>query len=643
MDTKYLDLLSHKYKNEQEVMSEIINLSTILTLPKGTEFFFSDLHGEHHSFLHLLKSASGVIKSKIDVLYKDEMNEIERQKLAHLIYYPEKQMSHLKLTGQKRDEWYEENIYRLIHIAKYCSTKYTRSKVRKKLPKDYAYVITEMLNCHNDEYIQSYYHDIIQTILSIDNAQAFIVSLCGFIRDICIDYIHILGDIFDRGPRPDLIIDELMTYDHVDVQWGNHDISWMGAACGNLALMANVIRIAISYNHFDLLEDGYGINLRPLSDFARNVYHDDPCFAFQPHILDENKYDPIDKDLASKMHKAITIIQMKLEGQMIERHPEYQMKHLQWLKQLSPDFQTVTYLGKTYSLNNHYFPTIDPFNPLELTLQEKQLMKAIQASFKHSFKLHKHVQFLYRYGSIYKIMNGNLLLHGCIPLNQNGQLRKVDVYGKKLSGKDLLDKINEIVNHAYFLDENNRDDIDFMWYLWCSKDSPVFGKSKLSVFEKYFIDDEDIHQEVMDPYYHFVEDEKVCQMILDHFHLYEPYSHIINGHVPVKIKDGERPVKANGKLYMIDGGISKAYQPKTGIAGYTLIFDSQYLQLARHRPYNKLAKEGLLCLTPQVEIMEKRSRIKNKDCDLGIILKDRINDLNELLITYRNGMIKERK
>jgi len=641
MNTKYLNLLSQEFKNAQEVTSEIINLSTILTLPKGTEFFFSDLHGEHQSFLHLLRSASGVIKSKIDALYKDELNDVERQTLAHLIYYPEKQMSQLTLTGEELEEWYEESIYRLITVAKYCSTKYTRSKVNKKLPKAYAYVITEMLNCHHDEYIQSYYHDIIQTILSIDNAQPFIVSLCGFIRDICIDYIHIIGDIFDRGARPDLIIDELMKYKQVDIQWGNHDISWMGAACGNQALMANVIRIAISYNNFDLLEDGYGINLRPLSDFAREVYHDDPCLAFQPHILDENKYDPIDKDLAAKMHKAITVIQMKLEGQIIENHPEYQMNHLQWLKHMNRDFQSVLYLGKIYSLNDHYFPTIDSAHPLQLTTQEKQLMTAIQASFKHSRRLHEHIQFLYRYGNMYKKMNGNLLFHGCIPMNENGTLRNVYVEEDVLCGQALLDRFEEIANRAYFLSENKQNDVDYMWYLWCSKNSPVFGKSKLSVFEKYFINDQSLHKEIMDPYYRCVEDEHVCQMILDHFGLHGQHCHIINGHVPVKIKDGEKPVKANGKLYMIDGGISKAYQPKTGIAGYTLIYDSQYLQLAQHCPYDIQAKEGLLCLTPQVEIMEKRTRVKNRDCDLGQLLQDKINDLNELLNAYRQGIIKE--
>lgn len=639
MDMKYLQLLALKFRNVQEVTSEMLNLSTILTLPKGTEFFFSDLHGEHDAFIHLMRSASGVIKKKIDLLYQDELSEKERQTLAHLIYYPQKQMEHLHLSSNEMDVWYEETIYRLITIAKFCSTKYTRSKVNKKLPKAYAYVITEMLNCHNDDYIKEYYHDIIQMILSIDNAYPFIIAICRFIRDICIDHIHIIGDIYDRGARPDFIMDELMKYKQIDIQWGNHDISWMGAASGNRALMANVMRIAIGYNNFDLLEDGYGINLRPLSDFAKEVYSEDPCLHFQPHVLDKNKYDPIDKELAAKMHKAMTIIQLKLEGQLLEKHPEYHMSHLQWLKQIHFQDYTVSYLGKTYPLHDHYFPTVNPAYPLDLTLQEEQLMNTIAASFAHSQKLHSHIQFIYRYGNMYKTMNDNLLFHGCIPMNHDGSLRAVNVEGKRESGKALLDHFEKIANEAYFL-TNKTESVDYMWYLWCSKDSPLFGKSKLSVFEKHFIEDESIRHESLDPYYEWIEKEETCQMILKHFNLNKE-SHIINGHVPVKMKDGERPVKANGRLYVIDGGISKAYQPKTGIAGYTLIYDSQHLQIASHCPYDILAKEGLLCLTPQVEVTETKPRIKNRDCDIGKILQTQLNDLHQLLEAYRKGLIKE--
>jgi len=633
---KYLHLLAKEFKNSQEVTSELLNLSTILTLPKGTEFFFSDLHGEHDAFLHLLRSASGVIKNKIDLLYKDELDERQRQELAHLIYYPKQQMEKLDLN----DEWYETQIYRLIHVAKFCSTKYTRSKVTKKLPKEYAYVITEMLNCYNDEYIQSYYHDIIQTIIDIHNARSFIIALCRFIRDICIDWIHVIGDIFDRGPRPDLIVNELMKYDQVDIQWGNHDISWMGAACGNTALMANVLRIALSYNHFDLLEDGYGINLRALSDFAREYYADDPCLSFMPHTLDENQYDIVDQNLTAKMHKAITIIQMKLEGQMIKRHPEYEMNDLIWLEQINYDHHTVSYLGQIYPLKQEAFPTVDPQDPLVLTKEEEALMKTIQSSFQHSEKLHRHIQFLYAKGHIYKKVNGNLLFHGCIPMNADGSFRKVNIEGNMLSGHELMDELERIVNCAYFQGQSQY--VDRMWYLWCSKNSPVFGKSKLSVFEKYFIDDLDIQKEVFDPYYECIEKEEVAEALLNHFGLDAKKGHIMNGHVPVKIKDGESPIKANGKLFVIDGGISKAYQPQTGIAGYTLIYDSQHLQLASHRPYDKRAKEGLLCLTPDVEIIETTPRIKNRDCDIGKQLQEQMDDLQKLLIAYRQGLIKEK-
>ncbi|WP_455684383.1 fructose-1,6-bisphosphatase [Thomasclavelia sp.] len=634
---KYLQLLAKEFKNSQEVTSELLNLSTILTLPKGTEFFFSDLHGEHAAFLHLLRSASGVIKNKIDLLYKDELDAYQRQALAHLIYYPKQQMEILDI----HDDWYETQIYHLIHIAKFCSTKYTRSKVNKKLPKEYAYVITEMLNCHNDEYIQSYYHDIIQTIIDIHNAKPFIIALCRFIRDICIDWIHVIGDIYDRGPRPDLIINELMKYDQVDVQWGNHDISWMGAACGNLALMANVLRIALSYNHFDLLEDGYGINLRALSDFAREYYAGDPCLSFMPHTLDENQYDIVDQKLTAKMHKAITIIQMKLEGQMIKRHPEYKMDELVWLNQIDYKNHTVTYLGQSYPLKKEAFPTIDPQNPLVLSKEEEVLMKTIQSSFEHSEKLHRHIQFLYTNGNIYKKVNGNLLFHGCIPMDENGHLRKVHINGKDLCGQALMDELEEIVNKAYF--QKKEEYVDRMWYLWCSKNSPVFGKSKLSVFEKYFIEDQEIQKEISDPYYEHIEKEQVACALLKHFGLDAKKGHIMNGHVPVKLKDGESPIKANGKLFVIDGGISKAYQPKTGIAGYTLIYDSQHLQLASHRPYDDRAKEGLLCLTPHVEIIETSTRIKNKDCDIGKILHSQKEDLLLLLQAYREGTIKEMK
>lgn len=636
MEERHLHLLADKYKNINEVTAEMMNLGTILALPKGTEFFFSDLHGEHLAFIHLLKSASGVIKNKIDLLFADQMNEKQRQELAHLIYYPEELLEKMTIDAS----WYEQTIYQLITIAKFCSSKYTRSKVNKKLPKQYSYVITELLSCHDDQYIKEYYHEIIQNIMSIDNEKKFIMALCQFIRDVCIDHIHIIGDIFDRGPRPDLIIDELMKYEQVDIQWGNHDISWMGAACGNMALIANVIRIALSYNHYDLLEDSYGINLRALSEFAREMYQDDECLSFYPHQLDKNIYDQVATQLTAKMHKAITIIQLKLEGQLIAKHPEYHMDYQSWLKNINFNNNTVHYFNQTYELKDCYFPTVDKKNPLKLTTKENQLMKVLKASFAHSQKLQEQISYLYRYGNMYKVMNGNLLFHGCIPLDKHGQLRQVKVKGKAYYGKELLDKFEDLVNQAYY--QQDEYAIDFMWYLWCSKDSPIFGKSKLSLFEKYFIDDKNMMNEKLDMYYSWIEKEKTCQMILEHFHLDTQTGHIINGHVPVKVIAGENPIKANGRLYMIDGGISKAYHSQTGSAGYTLIFDSQHLQLAKHLPYNNQAKDGLLCLTPEVKIIETKLRIKNRDCDIGEQLQKQMNELNILLEAYRKGIIKEK-
>lgn len=637
MEQRYLELLAHRFVNKQEVISEIINLKTILSLPKGTEFFFSDLHGEHSAFLHLLKSASGVIKDKIDLLFQCQLSSLEREKLAHFIYYPQKQLELLPLQGTLRKRWYEKTIIYLIQLAKFCSTKYTRSKVYKKLPKEFAYIMQEMLSCYESEYMLDYYHQIIVSLLEINCIEIFMISLCEFIQRICIDYIHIIGDIFDRGPRPDLIIDELMTYDQVDIQWGNHDISWMGAACGQPALVANVVRIALSYNHLDLLEIGYGINLRALSDFAREVYQTDSCLSFQPHVLDKNKYDKADLDLVAKMYKAITIIQLKLEGQLIHRYPnDYQDKVI-WLEKIDFQSKNVKFMTKTYPLKDDFLPTVSHVTPLILTKKENQLMETLIYSFQKSQRLQNHIHFLYTHGHMYKTMNQNLMFHGCIPLDHNGNFKEILIQGKILKGKALLDELQCIAKRAYY--EHKQEDIDMMWFLWCSSSSPLFGKSQLTLFEKHFLDDKHLQQENMDPYYKWIEKESTCQMILNHFGITK--GHIINGHVPVRIKDGQKPIKANGLLYVIDGGISKTYQEKTGNAGYTLIFDSQHLKLAQHLPYQKSAKEGLLCLTPKVEIIQTYLRIKNKDCDIGNVLKSQINDLKELLVAYQKGIVKE--
>ena len=529
-----------------------------------------------------------------------------------------------------------------MQICKVVSSKYTRSKVRKKMPKEFAYVIDELLHVdYNDDNKRIYYSEIIHSIIDNTVADKFIIALCELIQNLTIDNLHIIGDIFDRGPRADIIMDELMHFHDVDIQWGNHDISWMGAATGNLANICNVLRIAISYNSFDVLEDGYGINLRPLSMFAAKVYRDDPCERFVPHILDENVYDAVDPGLAAKMHKAIAVIQFKVEGAIIKRHPEYGMADRILLEAVDFEKGTVTVEGKEYPMLDRNFPTVDPANPLELTDGEKELLKTLKASFKHSGRLHKHVKFLYSHGAIYKCYNSNLLYHGCIPMRADGNFDSVMAGNAIYSGRSLMDYFNYQVQNAYFMPEGSVEKqwaMDLMWYLWCGSKSPVFGKDKMTTFEHYFIADKKTHKETLNPYYKLSVQEEFCDRILEEFDLPAKGSHIINGHVPVKMKDGETPVKAGGKLFIIDGGLSKAYQAATGIAGYTLIYNSNHLALAEHMPFDP-NKES----SPRVSVVEKmQSRVMVADTDKGRELAGQIADLKELVAAYREGTLKER-
>ncbi len=641
-DLAYLKLLAKEYATVRAASSEIANLTAIKGLPKGTEYFFSDLHGEHEAFIHLLRSSSGIIREKIKETFGYVIPEEDQDQLADLIYYPDKVLSQMRREGKATDEWKRINIYRLVQICKVTSSKYTRSKVRKKLPEDFAYIIDELLHVDYDgENKRIYYSEIIRSIIDIDIADKFIIALCQLIQNMTIDSLHIIGDIFDRGPRADLIMNELMQFHDVDIQWGNHDISWMGAATGNRACICNVLRIAISYNSFDVLEDGYGINLRPLSMFAANIYKNDPCTRFVPHILDENIYDVVDPGLVAKMHKAIAILQFKIEGQIIRRHPEYQMDNRRLLEKVDFENGTVTVDGKTYQMLDMSFPTIDPKDPLKLTQEEEELLHTLKLSFKHSQLLHKHVKFLYSHGDMYKTYNHNLLYHGCIPMKKDGSFEQIEFFGIPYSGKALMDFIDKMVQSAYFLSEGNPDKAvarDFMWYLWCGEKSPVYGKDKMTTFEHYFIEEKNTHKEVMNPYYQLSVQEQYCDKILEEFGLPAADSHIINGHVPVKIKDGETPVKARGKLYIIDGGLSKAYQSKTGIAGYTLIYNSRHLALAEHKPFCR-GKEN----TPKVTIVEKmKKRVMVGDTDLGEELTEKINDLKELVEAYRKGVLKEK-
>lgn len=640
-DLAYLKLLAKEYPSLKAASSEIINLIAICGLPKGTEYFFSDLHGEYEAFIYLLRSASGIIREKIRATYGYIIPEEEQVELANLIYYPDRNLNKIIQEGRGTEDWQRITVNRLVQICKEVSSKYTRSKVRKKMPREFGYVIDELLHVdYNDENKRVYYEEIIRSIIDTGIADKFIVALCELIQNLAIDSLHIIGDIFDRGPRADIIMNELMHFHDVDIQWGNHDISWMGAATGNPACVCNVLRIAISYNSFDVLEDGYGINLRPLSMFASKVYRDDPCSQFTPKILDENIYDAVDPGLAAKMHKAIAVIQFKVEGQIIRRHPGYKMDDRILLEAVDYNRGVVTIEGTEYPMLDTMFPTIDPKHPLRLTKEEDELLHTLIMSFRHSGLLHKHIRFLYTNGALYKCHNGNLLYHGCIPMRPDGSFEGMICNGEELTGRALMDYIGEQIHKAYFLSEDDPDKNsarDFMWYLWCGAKSPVFGKDKMTTFEHYFVADKTTHRERLNPYYKLSQQEEVCDRILQEFGLSGEGSHIINGHVPVKIKDGEMPVKANGKLFVIDGGLSKAYQKYTGIAGYTLIYNSHHLALAEHKPFNPEQEN-----TPRVAIVEKmKNRIMVSDTDKGKELMAQIEDLKELSAAYRRGDIKE--
>lgn len=641
-DLAYLKLMAREYPTIKAASSEIINLTAIQGLPKGTEYFFSDLHGEYEAFIHLLRSASGIIREKIKETFGHIIPEKEEVELANLIYYPDRVVNQVQMKGLATDDWQRVTIYRLVQICKVVSSKYTRSKVRKKMPPEFAYAIDELLHVdYNDDNKRIYYSEIIRSIIDTGVGDKFIIALCELIQNLTIDSLHIIGDIYDRGPRADVIMNELMQFHDVDIQWGNHDISWMGAATGNLACICNVLRIAISYNSFDVLEDGYGINLRPLSMFAAKVYVDDPCERFTPQILDENIYDAVDPGLAAKMHKAIAIIQFKIQGQIIRRHPEYGMDDRRLLEAVDFDKGTVTLEGKEYPMLDMHFPTVDPKDPLKLNKEEEELLHTLRLSFRHNELLHKHIRFLYTHGSLYKCYNSNLLYHGCIPMKENGSFDELVAEGIAYSGKALMDYVDRKVQNAYFLPEESpekEDARDFMWYLWCGAKSPVYGKGKMTTFEHYFIEDKSTYKEPMNPYYKLSVKEETCDKIFEEFGLPKNGSHIINGHVPVKIKEGESPVKAGGKLFIIDGGLSKAYQSRTGIAGYTLIYNSNHLALAEHKPFNP-SKES----TPKVFIVENmKKRVMVADTDKGVELAGRIADLKELVAAYREGILKEK-
>ena len=644
---KYLKLLSKQYPSISSASAEIINLEAILSLPKGTEHFLSDLHGEYEPFVHVLKNGSGVIKRKIEELFGNIVSEAERKKLATIVYYPEQKLDILIKEEEDLEDFYRITIHRLIELCRYASSKYTRSKVRKFLPDDFKYIIEELL--HPDEsstHKDGYYKSIIETIIEIDRSREFIIALSKVIQKLVVDRLHIVGDVYDRGPRPDIIMDTLINHHNVDVQWGNHDILWMGAASGQKVCIANAIRISARYANLDIVEDIYGINLLPLATFAMEAYKDDPCSEFMPKA-EEGKVSTKEKSLIAKMHKAISMIQFKLEAEVINNNPEFDMKHRLLLDKVDYEAGTINLKGKVYKLKDTNFPTIDPKSPYKLTKEEEDLVDKLVASFRGSEKLQKHVSFLFSKGSIYLIANKNMLVHGCIPLDDKGNFMSMKIKGKEYSGRALMDQMDSYARKGFFYKKSPEKQfgMDIMWYLWTGKCSSLFGKDDMTTYERYFIADKKTHVENKNPYYTLREDENICNRIFDEFGLDYEQSHIITGHVPVESKKGESPIKAGGKILVIDGGFSRAYQGKTGIAGYTLIYNSYTLQLVAHEPFSSaedaIKKESDI-LSTSVVVEDIARRMYVRDTLDGEKMQEEIYDLKMLLLAYKKGLIKEK-
>ena len=637
-DNKFLKLLAKEYPDIAKASAEIIKLNALLNLPKGTEHFMSDIHGEYEAFTHILKNGSGVIRKKIDEKLGNTITEKERAKLATLIYYPEKKLRMLRDENDDMDDIYRITIYRLVDVCRYIASKYTRTEVRNAMPGDYAYILDELLNIPSDgDNKQDYYSEIVNSIITTECSEDIIIALSHLISRLCIHRLHIVGDIYDRGPGAEIIMDTLCDYHSVDIQWGNHDILWMGAAAGSKACIANVIRMCTRYNNTDTLEGGYGISLRPIATFANEVYRDDPCENFIPADFSSRG----DLDAVAKINKAITIIQLKLEGQIINRNPVFDMHDRAFLDKIDYKNKTVTIDGRTYPLTDANFPTIDINNPYKLSEGEQLVMKKMHSLFAHSERLHKHIRFLYDNGAMYTKFNGNLLYHGCIPMDDNGEFLTVATPDGDMKGKNFLDYCDRMARKAYY-GKDNIDGLDFMWYLWCGKASPLFGKNKMTTFERAFTNEKELYTECKNPYYQFYTYEESCVKILKEFGLDENNSHIINGHVPVRITKGESPIKGNGKLLVIDGGLSKPYHEKTGIAGYTLIYNSYGLHLVTHDPFESIASaiEQEKDLHSVSTFIEKTpTRLYIADTDSGKLIKEKINDLKALIDAYRSGTI----
>lgn len=644
-DLKFLKTLSRQYKNIAAASTEIINLQSILNLPKGTEHFLTDLHGEYEQFNHVLKNGSGSVRHKIDEEFGNSISNRDKRSLATLIYYPEEKLEIAEKEEENLEDWYQISLHRLVRIIKRVSSKYTRSKVRKALPQDFAYVIEELIT--EKEEIQdkeAYYNEIIHTIIRIGRAPQFITALSYLTQRLVIDHLHIVGDIYDRGPGPHIIMDTLCEYHSVDVQWGNHDIVWMGAAAGSMLCIANVIRLSARYGGLSVLEEGYGINLVPLATFVLETYGDTNCDAFA--IKYNTDYNTKDLRLDTRMHKAMAILQFKLEGQFIMRNPGFHMEDRLLLDKIDYDKRTVRLGDREYAMRDVDFPTVDPEHPYALTEEEAKLMVRLQQAFMHCEKLQRHVRFLYAKGGMYKIYNGNLLYHGCVPLNEDGSFQKVEIFGKEYYGKALYDVLEHYARRGYYAKESTERAAgqDIIWYIWTGAGSPVYGKAKMTTFERYFIADKETHTERKNSYYRLYEQEEIVNRILEEFGLEPQGAHIVNGHVPVERLHGESPVKCGGKLLVIDGGFSKAYQEKTGIAGYTLVCNSHGLRLAAHGPFESAEaavrnESDIISDTLDVETFRYRKRVA--DTDIGVDIKENIRYLEELLEAYREGAIME--
>ena len=649
-ELRYLKLLAQQYPTVQAASSEIINLQAILNLPKGTEHFISDVHGEYEAFIHILNSCSGVIREKIDDLFASTISKTERDELATLIYYPEEKLELLRQQIPDMNEWYRITLHRLIEVCRFVTSKYTRSKVRKALPKDYAYIIDELIHTNYAEADKrDYYENIISTIIDLEQADGFIESVSGVIKRMAVDHMHIVGDIFDRGPRADIIMDSLLDYHSVDIQWGNHDILWMGAASGSRTLVATVLANSIHYNNLEVIETGYGISLRPLSVFANEVYKDCDVHRFAVKLTgpDADQYSEKDKLLSARMHKAITIILFKLEGQKLLRHPEYGMSDRLLLDKIDYENKCITIGDTTYPLEDVDFPTVDRADPYALTPEEDTVINQLTASFLRSEKLQKHIRFLYSKGSLYKVFNGNLLFHGCIPMTADGQLLSFSIGGKERKGREFLDYADTAARQAYYhkLGTPERQlGMDFLWFLWAGRNSPIFGRDRMTTFERRLIKDESAWTEPKNPYYTHYQDPAMCDFLLKEFGLEGPHCHIINGHIPVKSKKGESPLKGGGKLIVIDGGFCKAYQGTTGIAGYTLIYNSWVLRIVSHEPFcgQKTAIEDNEDIVNNSQVFERMdARIKIAQTDIGRKLQAQADALRDLLAAYKAGAVPE--